>query len=216
MAITTTTLSGAVTNLDTTIGLTSVTGVTAGNGQTGAGITWLLIDQEFFLVAASPAGTAVPVVRGYNSSASQPHVNGALVLIGLPGDFSPNIYYGLQAMFAKQILGRSVQEGINLIGATDAIDATSPGFYVVKTAGVDAMTLAVPPASAEGNIIEVISDTTNAHTLTAPSAIIASGLALKTIITFPAFRGAYVKLRACNGVWQVLSTGGSAGVVVLS
>jgi hypothetical protein len=215
MSITVTTLSGAITNLDTTIGLASVTGVTAGVNPTGVGITWLLVDQEIMLVAAAPNGTAVPVVRGYTSTVSQPHVNGALVLIGLPGDFSPNIYYGLQAMFAKQTLGRSVQEGINLTGATDAIDATSPGFYVIKGGAIDAMTLAAPPASAEGNIIEIVSDTLFAHTLTATT-LLANGTALKTTASFPAFRGASLKLRACNGVWQVLSSGAVAGTVTFA
>lgn len=214
MAITTTTLSGAATNTDTNVGLTSVTNVPTPNNQTGT-VTWLLVDQEFMLVSAAPLGTSVPVVRGYNGTASQPHTNGSLVLIGLPSDFSPNIYYGLQAMFAKQTLGRSVQEGINLTGSADAIDATVPGFYVIKTAGVDAMTLAAPAAAAEGNIIEIVSDTLFAHTLTA-TALLANGTALKTTATYPAFRGAYLKLRACNLVWEVLSNGASAGVVVLT
>lgn len=215
MAITTTTLSGALTNIETTIGLTSVTGVTAGTGPTGVGITKLLVDQEIMLVAAAPQGTAVHVVRGYDSTVSQAHANGALVLIGAPSDFPQNNYYGLQTMFAKQTLGRSVQEGINLTGTTDAIDATVPGFYVIKGGAVDAMTLAAPAAAAEGNIIEIVSDTLFAHTLTATS-LLANGTALKTTATFPAFRGAYLKLRACNLVWEVLSNGASAGIVVLT
>lgn len=214
MAITTTTLSGAATNTDTNVGLTSVTNVPTPNNQTGT-VTWLLVDQEFMLVSAAALGTSVPVVRGYNGTASQPHTNGSLVLIGLPSDFSPNIYYGLQAMFAKQILGRSTQEAINLTGSADAIDATQGGFYEIKTAGVDAMTLAAPAAAAEGIIISIVSDTLFAHTLTA-TALLANGTALKTTATYPAFRGAFLQLRASNGIWQVLSNGASAGVVVLT
>lgn len=218
MAITSTTASAAITNLQTTIALTSVTGVTAPNWQTGSGIIVLLIDQEFFLVAAAPTGTTVPVVRGYMGTAAAAHASLAGVQIGNPSDFGP--YSDISSQKTIEVSAANAatnQPGINLTGTTDAIDATVPGFYVVKTAAVDAMTLVAPAAAAEGNIIEIVSDTANAHTLTATS-LLAGGTALKTTATFPAFRGAYLKLRACNGVWEVLSSGNGnvASFVVLT
>lgn len=215
MAITQVTLTAAITSTQTTVPVSAVTNITAPNNQTGSGITYLQVDQELMLVAGAPVGLVVPVVRGYNSTASVAHTNGSLVAVGLPGDFQYS-NETVQQQVATQVTGASYnQPGINLTGSADAISPAVPGFYVVKTAGVDAMTLAAPPASAEGNIIEIVSDTTNAHTLTATT-LLANGTALKTTATFPAFRGAYLKLRACNGVWEVLSNGASAGVVVLT
>lgn len=219
MAIVLTTLSGAITSSQTSFGVASATGITAPNFQTMTGITWLLVDQEFMLVE-NISGTVVQVVRGFNSSVSQAHTSGANVQAGAPGDFpeAQANYSGGTTTVSKDYLlavGALNYPAINLTGSADAISPSVPGIYVVKTAGVDAMTLAAPPASAEGNIIWIISDTTNAHTITATT-LFANGTALKTTATFPAFRGANVQLRACNGVWEVLSNGASAGVVVFT
>jgi hypothetical protein len=95
---------------------------------------------------------------------------------------------------------------IELSGTTDAINGSVSGNYLIKTAGVDAVTLTAPRAGLDDNLsIAIYSDTTNAHTVTLPSALYASGVALKTIATFAAFRGAGLALRAYNGSWQVIS-----------
>jgi hypothetical protein len=218
MAIVITTLSGAITSSQTQFGVASATGITAPNFQTMTGITWLLVDQEFMLVE-NIVGTVVSVVRGVNSSVAQAHVSGANVQAGAPTDYLPpqaNDSGGTVTVSKDYFLavGALNYPAINLTGSADAISASAPGIYEVKTAGVDAMTLAAPPASAEGNIIIIVSDTANAHTITATT-LLANGTALKTTATFPAFRGASITLRASNGVWQVLSQGG-AGAVVLS
>ena len=216
MAITATTLSAACTANATSILVAATTGITVPNNQTGVGVIWLLIDQEFMRVQnVNTTSKVVQVYRGANGSAALAHVSGSQVQIGLPGDFPLVTEQLVSVMSTTHINAGYNQPGIFLTGSADAIDATVPGFYVIKTAGVDAMTLVAPAAAAEGNIIEIVSDTTNAHTLTATS-LLANGTALKTTATFPAFRGAYLKLRACNGVWEVLSNGASAGVVVLS
>lgn len=218
MAITSTTLSGAITSQQTSFGVASATGITAPNNQTGAGITVLQVGQEQMLVTAAPISTSLPVVvRGWNGTSAQAHESGATVLIGTPSDFNnlQEAFTGNPTVVTYIVTGKTNQPGVNLTGTTDAIDATQPGFYVIKTAAVDAMTLAAPAVAAEGNIIEIVSDTLFAHTLTATS-LLANGTALKTTATFPAFRGAYLKLRACNLVWEVLSNGASAGIVVLT
>lgn len=219
MAIVLTTLSGAITSSQTSFGVASATGITAPNFQTMTGITWLFVDQEFMLVE-NVIGTVVFVVRGTNSSVAQAHASGANVQAGAPGDYlqaQANDSGGTTTVGKDYYLavGALNYPAINLTGSADVINPNVPGIYEVKTAGVDAMTLAAPPASAEGNIIIIISDTTNAHTITATT-LFANGTALKTTATFPAFRGSMVMLRASNGVWQVLSNGASAGVVVFS
>jgi hypothetical protein len=79
--------------------------------------------------------------------------------------------------------------------------------YVVKTAGVDAMTAVAPRAGIDdGMTMAIYSDTANAHTITFSTACIATGAAtLKTIVTFTTgFRGQGLTLRAFNGTWQVV------------
>jgi hypothetical protein len=100
---------------------------------------------------------------------------------------------------------------IELSGTTDVLNSQTGGNYVVKTAGVNAMTLGAPRVGIDDGVtISVFSDTTNAHTITCPSAIVAAGVALKTVITLPAFRGGGVTLRAYNGVWQIIGQGFTA------
>jgi len=214
MAITATTLSAACGLTDLTVTVASATGITAPNFTAGTGITWLLVDQEFMLVMGV-SGTVINVLRGQNGTGQAAHVNGAQVQIGLPGDFAAIGEWLGSSMTVKQTEGAINWPAIFLSGSADAIPAGVAGFYVVKTAGVDAMTLAAPTAAQEGNIIQIWSDTTNAHTLTATS-LLANGTALKTTATFPAFRGAGLTLRVCNLVYHVMSNGASAGVVVLT
>jgi hypothetical protein len=94
---------------------------------------------------------------------------------------------------------------VELSGTTDAIAPNVPGNYVVKTAGVNAMTLAAPRVGTDDNLtIAIYSDTLNAHTLTTV-ALLANGTAIKNVATFAAFKGSGLTLRAFNGVWQVVS-----------
>lgn len=217
MSITATTLSGAITASQTSFGVASAAGITIPNFQTASGITYLFIDQELMLVI-TVNGTFIGVVRGVNGTQAAAHVSGAQVQIGLPTDFvTQQELYG-SAITKINTSAAFNQPAIFLTGTADAIPAHVAGFYVVKTGSADLMTLAAPVAADEGNIIEVWSDTAFAHTITATS-LIAAGVSLKTTVTFPAFRGAGVRLRACNLVWHLLAGGGSAtngGPVVLT
>ena len=217
MAITATTLASAALLSDQTINVTSATGITVPNFTSGTGITVLYIDFEY-MVALTVSGTIIGVLRGQYGTNQAAHVSGAQVQIGLPSDFIVNQSYSNRETDVILITGGINQPAVFFSGSADAIPASVPGFYVVKTGSADLMTLAAPPVSAEGNIVQVWSDTAFAHTITATS-LIAAGVALKTTVTFPAFRGAGVMLRACNGVWHLLSGGGSAtngGPVVLT
>lgn len=214
MAITATTLASACGLNDLTVNVASATGITAPSFQTASGITYLFIDQELMQVI-SLSGTVISVKRGMSGTVQAVHVINAQVQIGSPSDFSQFIEYLGSSLTARQTEGSLNWPATFLSGSTDAIPAGVAGFYVVKTAGVNAMTLAAPTAAQEGNIITIQSDTTNAHTITATS-LFANGQALKTTATFPAFRGAVIQLRVCNLVYHVLSTGDSAGKVVLS
>lgn len=135
---------------------------------------------------------------------------------------NPNITQGPRGIGARAVGGAysqdcqqdlidadSLQGAITLLsGTTDVLNPQQAGNYLVKTAGVNAMTLAAPRAGLDDNLtINVWSDTLNAHTVTATT-LFANGTALKTTATFAAFRGAGMTLRAFNGVWQVISASG--------
>lgn len=214
MAITNTTLSTAVATTDQIISVASATGITAPNLQNGTGITYLKIDQEVMLVL-TVTSTFIGVLRGQMGTPVQAHLINTAVIIGLPSDFSqPNDLLNLATLVTANI-GALILPPIFLGGSADAIPSTVPGNYIVKTSGVNAMTLAAPTLAQDGIVISVFSDTTNAHTITATS-LFANGTALKTTATFPAFRGAGLILKASNLVWHVLSSGATAGTVVFT
>jgi len=210
MAINNTTITGAISATVTQFAVASTTGITAPNFQTGSGITYLLVDQEYMQVSAVNTTTlVVQVVRGVLGSIAAAHTSGSLVQAGAPGDFgTPTEVVGI-SLTTQEVVGSMKSNAVFLTGSADALTG-APGIFVVKTAGVDAMTIPTPTATMEGNIVEVWSDTTNAHTITAASACVATGIALKTILTFTAFRGCGVRLRACNGTWQLIGGSGVA------
>jgi hypothetical protein len=205
MAITATTLSIAAGSADTIINVTSATGITAPNFQTGAGITWLLIDQEYLQVM-SVSGTAISVLRGQGGTQSKAHTKLAILSIGLPTDFKKYQEIVADESAIQLTANGLVRPAFVLTGSADAIDPTIPGFYLIKTAGVDAMTIITPTAASEGNLIEIYSDTANAHTLTAATAVLEVGVA-KTVATFPAAKGAGLTLRVTNLTYTVVSDG---------
>jgi hypothetical protein len=92
-----------------------------------------------------------------------------------------------------------------LSGTADAINPHVSGNYVVTTGSADAMTLGAPTAGVDDNLsIAIWSNTAFAHTLTA-TGLLQTGQSGKTgVLTFAAFAGSGVSLRAYGGKWQVL------------
>lgn len=95
-------------------------------------------------------------------------------------------------------------------GSADALPNHISGTIVVETAGVDAMTLAAPTVGAQpggdsGRVITIISNTANAHTITA-TGLLKTGSANVNVATFAAFAGASLTLRASAGLWYVLAS----------
>ncbi len=95
---------------------------------------------------------------------------------------------------------------INL--ATNGALSVSSGVYVITKAGVLAVTLAAPTATVQdGMIIMLTSTTANAHTLTATSLLDNGGSGVPyTTATFGAHAGAYIRLKAYQGLWYVLDS----------
>lgn len=82
-----------------------------------------------------------------------------------------------------------------------ALNAAGGVAYLTK-AGIGAYTLAAPAYS--GAVIEIISRTANAHVVTA-TGLIDDGVTggAKGTMTFAAFAGASIRLRAQGGFWNV-------------
>ena len=102
-------------------------------------------------------------------------------------------------------LNESVDHPVIAYSANGAL-AVSPHTATLTKAGVNAMTLAAPTVAQEGMIIRVVSQTANAHTITA-TGLIDDGVTggSKTTATFAAFAGASIELMASNLKWAVIS-----------
>jgi len=156
MAINTTTASVAILTTDTTVTLASVTGVTGPNYQTGAGITYLLVEQEVMKVSGAPAGLVVPVIRGELGTVVAAHAASVPVVAGLPTDFSS--FAPAMKAFVPSLptnwLGFSAP--VNL-GAGNALVATGPYFHISAATAV-IKTITAPAGYQEGGEITVIND----------------------------------------------------------
>jgi hypothetical protein len=85
-----------------------------------------------------------------------------------------------------------------------------PAIYQINKAGVLADTLAAPVAGAandDGKVIWIVSNTANAHTVTA-TGLYQTGSASVNLATFAAFAGAGMQLMAFNAKWVVMSSVG--------
>lgn len=84
--------------------------------------------------------------------------------------------------------------------------ALTQGVATLTKAGVAAMTLAAPTVAQEGLILRVVSQTANAHTITA-TGLIDDGVigGSKTTATFAAYAGASIELMASGLKWAVIS-----------
>lgn len=94
------------------------------------------------------------------------------------------------------------------LSVNGAIPVRPSANYIITKAGVLADTLAAPTAgSDDGVLLTITSNTANAHTITA-TGLLDSGSAAVNLLTFAAFKGASVSLRAYQGRWQVVRTVG--------
>lgn len=95
---------------------------------------------------------------------------------------------------------------VALVGSTDALNPHAPGTYVVKTVGVDAMTIIAPTVGTDdGKVIKVTNGTSASHTITFTGGTLRSGGAGVTTATFGAFPGSSVELMAYQGAWYAMA-----------
>ena len=204
MALTTTTLAGALSATDRFISVTSATGFAAGNV--------VQIDNEFMPVtSAYGSGTLVPVApRGANGTVAESHASGANVTTGLPSDFGgPNASvvtgYPLSGKRFKKV-------SYSASGAITLPTAGEDVFAILNGTSVLAMTIAAPTKDLDGSFLWVAGNGAAAHTITFTGGLSGAGSSYD-VVTVNATAPIAVAAVAVNGLWTSLVTTPMAGTV---
>lgn len=146
-----------------------------------------------------PAGPTLITKEGCFDADVRNAVNAALtgVTAGTIGEATPSP--GINTTLFVSLL-------VN--GAVPITTPLTPTTFQINKAGVLADTLAAPVATTDdGKIIWIVSNTANAHTITA-TGLYQSGSAAVNLATFAAFAGAGMQLMALNAKWVVVSSVG--------
>ena len=201
MALTTTTLSSAVTSTATSIVVASATGFSAGN--------LILVDGEFMQVSKSyVSGTTIPVQRGLDGSIQAAHVASANVTTGLASDFA------LPAPQSAVTEPQSLTKGITSYSASGAISfgATEWTIAVLNGTSALAMTLANPTKDQDGKYLHIVANGKAAHTVTYTAGL-GNGGASYDVATFSATLAMSALLVACNGYWVLVGPSAATGLL---
>lgn len=152
MAIVATTLSAAVGLTDLTVAVASATNITTPNNQTGAGQTFLLVEQELMQVL-SVSGTVVSVIRGVNGTPAAAHVTAANVMSGSPSDFSA-FTPGIKAQ-TDFLPNTNIGFSGTLVGTATELP---PGAYYHRSGTVALVTLTLPAGVISGAEVTIVFD----------------------------------------------------------
>lgn len=200
MALTTTTLNGAVSADQVTIRVTSGTGF-------GKGKLIRVDDEEMQQTADadSSATDIIPVRRGVGASAAQAHVTGANVEVGNPYDDFGGDAVATAATYP--LAGR--QRRIRSYSASGAITLPSPGtdmVAVLNGTSTLTMTVAAPTKDMDGCLLTVIGNGKSASTVAYDST---NGLGNAgsgyDLITFQNAGLVAMTTMACNGFWVAIN-----------
>jgi hypothetical protein len=190
MALTSTTLSGDITNTTLTLGVANLTGFVAGNP--------VIVEQETIGAIVSVIGTAVNVrTRGDAGTAAVAHSAGALVSTGPVAEMPPSASLP------------SITTTITLPGdATVTVDPAAQGWltYVISKATAAAITLNGPTVAQNRLRVTFRSSTAAAHLVTYAAGFYADTTG-SDIATFAAKNGASFTIEANNGTWGVIALG---------
>lgn len=205
MAITLTTLNGAVVVDQNTITVTSATGFAAGN--------IVQVDQETMQIAkgypisGSPV-TLIPVLRGVDGTKTTPHANAAQVKTGTGADF-----LGPEAQETTSMpIGSPARVRIS-ISASGALPQPLPGNdldVVLNGTSVIAATLTNPTTDMDGCRMVVMGNGIGAHTITYTTVGFGNVGATADLITFSATQAQAIQFVACGGFWLLLGPSATA------
>ena len=192
MALTTTTLNGAITANDALIRVTSGTGFAKGE--------YLRVDDEMMLQTAdadSAATTLIPVMRGVNGTAAKAHVTSANVTVGTGSEFTGDSVatassYPLAGR-QRRVISKSTTYTVELM---PGIDQT----LVLNGTTIIAVTIPVPTKDMDGDELNIVSNGAAAHTLTFTGGLSGAGSSYD-VVTINATAPSAFKVVACNALW---------------
>ena len=188
MALTVTSLNGAITQNATLVRLTAFTNPsTAAIGPR----TVAVVDGEKMLVTDATLSPTVQVVRGYDGTLAGPHNTLAPVVYGTTTDFTQTSGLGVLPVVSYGVSGAI------------SIPTCDQTVYLTK-AGVAAMTLADPPSDSTVTL-KVVSLTAQAHTITYTAGFYGNTTS-SDVATYPGTVGAAFTFSAKNGVWYAVAT----------
>jgi hypothetical protein len=194
MALTATTLAGAVVVDQNTITVASATGFAAGS--------LIRVDDEVMQVASNySSGTSIGVLRGRDGTAGKAHASGANVVVGPPADFANP---APQTVARFLIAGRARE--VRSYSAAGAIELPNPGndaLAIINGTTILAMTLAVPTKEMDGAVLTICGNGKAAHTVTVTSGLGNVG-ATADVLTFSATQAQAFSVIAANGFWNLL------------
>lgn len=206
MALTTTTLNGAIDQNTTLIRVTSGTGF--GRNK------FLRCDDEEMLQTAdadSSQTTLIPVMRGVNGTAAKAHVTGANVVVGTGAEFTGD---AVATADSYPLAGR--QRRVVSYSASGAITLPSPGtdmVAILNGTSVIAATIADPSKDMDGSLLYIASNGAAAHTATFASGLNNAGSSYDVLTangTKPVLLGPFM---AVNGFWMAPVGVAMAGTV---
>lgn len=196
MALTTTTLSGAITSSAQSLVVASATGIVAGS--------FVQIDQEILRVGKSyVSGTTIPIsARGINGTVAAAHATSANVTHGAGSDFANA---GAQVAVSYPIAGRA--RTLTSYSASGAIALPTPGtdaVAVLNGTGTLTMTLANPTKDMDGCLLYIVSNAKVAYTVTYAAGWGGAGGSYD-VATGNTSGQTGMQLIACNAAWVLLS-----------
>src|SRR3990167_3433988 len=201
MALTRTTLSGAINANDTLFAVASATGFAVGE--------YLKIDDEFMMTTAV-SGTNISVQRGVNGTAAVAHVITAGVVTGTGDDFSGG---AVATAATYPLAGR--QRRVVSYTAAGAITLPSPGtdmVAIINGTGALAMTVAVPTTDMDGCFLYVVANGAAAHTVQFTGGLSGAGASYDILTSNATAPVAYVAV-ACNALWITFVAPAMTGTV---
>lgn len=194
MALTTTTLSGAITAGQQELIVASATGIVAGD--------FLQIDQEFLRVGKSyTSGTTIPISgRGVNGTVAAAHVTGANVTHGPGSEWAGA---GPQVAVSYPVAGRArTLTSYSASGAITLPTAGTDAVAILNGTSVLAMTVADPTKDMDGCLLWIAGNGTAAHTVTFASGLGGEGGSYDVLTanaSGPVLLGPFM---AVNGYWN--------------
>lgn len=196
MALTTTTLNGAITAEAQSMVVTSATGFVAGN--------YAKIDQEIIRIGKSyVSGTTIPVSgRGLSGTVAAAHQTTANVTTGSGQDFGTS--NGPQVVPSYPIAARARE--LRSYTAAGAIALPTPGndmVAVINGTATIALTVAAPTKDQDGDLLYIIGNGKSASTVDVTNGIGNAG-ASYNLLTAQTAGQVGVTLMACNGQWVLV------------